>query len=104
MGRAAAGVALGLGLAGFWLDPALYEQRWVEIARAIGPLMRVEDSFLFGYAQLAGVSADERFDVIYHNQVLRTVSWIVVGADGRCGGRGVACAEKAQTRSGCRWS
>ena len=40
--------------------------------------MRVEDSFLFGYAQLAGVSADERFDVIYHNQVLRTVSWIVV--------------------------
>ena len=78
MGRAAAGVALGLGLAGFWLIPALYEQRWVEIARAIGPLMRVEDSFLFGYAQLAGVSADERFDVIYHNQVLRTVSWIVV--------------------------
>ena len=50
MGRAAAGVALGLGLAGFWLIPALYEQRWVEIARAIGPLMRVEDSFLFGYA------------------------------------------------------
>ena len=78
MGRAAAGVALGLGLAGFWLIPALYEQRWVEIARAIGPLMRVEDSFLFGYAKLAGVSADERFDVIYHNQVLRTVSWIVV--------------------------
>ena len=63
MGRAAAGVALGLGLAGFWLIPALYEQRWVEIARAIGPLMRVEDSFLFGYAKLAGVSADERFDV-----------------------------------------
>lgn len=78
MGRAAAGVALGLGLAGFWLIPALYEQRWVEIARAIGPLMRVEDSFLFGYAKLAGISADERFDVIYHNQVLRTVSWIVV--------------------------
>ncbi|MGB9028820.1 MAG: hypothetical protein WCC27_01770, partial [Acidobacteriaceae bacterium] len=78
IGRAAAGVALGLGLSGFWLIPALYQQRWVEIGRAIGPLMRVEDSFLFGYAKLAGVSADERFDVVYHNQVLRTVSWIVV--------------------------
>jgi hypothetical protein len=77
-GRAAGGTALGLGLAGFWLIPALYEQRWVEIGRAIGPLVRVEDSFLFGYAKLAGVSADERFDVVYHNQVLRTVSWIVV--------------------------
>ena len=76
--RAAGGVALGLGLAAFWLIPALYEQRWVEIARAIGPLMRVEDSFLFGYAKLAGASADERFDIVYHNQVLRTVSWIVV--------------------------
>ena len=78
IGRAASGVALGLGLTGFWLVPALYEQRWVEITRAIGPLMRVEDSFLFGYAKLAGVSADERFDAIYHNQVLRTVSWIAV--------------------------
>jgi uncharacterized membrane protein len=78
IGRAAGGVALGLGLTGFWLVPALYEQRWVEITRAIGPLMRVEDSFLFGYAKLAGVSADERFDAIYHNQVLRTVSWIAV--------------------------
>jgi uncharacterized membrane protein len=78
VGRAAGGTALGLGLAGFWLIPALYEQRWVEIARAIGPLMRVEDSFLFGYAKLAGASADERFDIVYHNQVLRTVSWIVV--------------------------
>jgi len=78
IGRAAGGVALGLGLAGFWLIPALYEQRWVEIARAIGPLMRVEDSFLFGYAKLAGASADERFNIVYHNQVLRTVSWIAV--------------------------
>jgi hypothetical protein len=76
--RSACGVALGLGLAGFWLIPAIYEQRWVEIGRAVGPLMRVEDSFLFGYVKLAGVSADERFDTIYHNQVLHAVSWIVV--------------------------
>lgn len=78
VGRAVGAVTLGLGLAGFWLVPALYEQRWVQIARAIGPLMRVEDSFLFGYASLFGVPADEQFDTIYHNQVLRTASWIVV--------------------------
>ncbi len=34
--RAAAATALGLGLAGFWLVPAYYEERWVEIWRAIG--------------------------------------------------------------------
>jgi hypothetical protein len=77
--RAAGGVALGLGLAAFWLVPAVYQQRWVEIGRAIGPLMRVEDSFLFGYVRLAGVSTQARFDAIYHNDVLRTASWIAVG-------------------------
>jgi hypothetical protein len=76
--RGVCGVALGLGLAGFWLIPAIYEQRWVEIGRAIGPLMHVEDSFLFGYVTLAGGYADERFDTVYHNQVLHAVSWIVV--------------------------
>jgi hypothetical protein len=65
--RAAGAVALGLGLAAFYIVPALYEQRWVEIARAIAPGMRIEDSFLFGHT---GES--------FHDQVLRTVSWIAV--------------------------
>ncbi|MGC2637885.1 MAG: hypothetical protein WA294_11955 [Acidobacteriaceae bacterium] len=78
--RSLCAVPLGLGLAGFWLIPAIYEQRWVQIDRAIGPLMRVQDSFLFGYAKLADFpnSSDERFDVNYHNQVLHTASWIAV--------------------------
>jgi hypothetical protein len=78
--RSLCAVPLGLGLAGFWLIPAIYEQRWVQIGRAIGPLMRVEDSFLFGYAKLADFpnSSDERFQVNYHNQVLHMASWIVV--------------------------
>ena len=67
MGRAAGGTALGLALAGFYLVPAVYEQRWVEIQRAIGEGMRVEDSFLFGHT---GES--------FHDQVLRTASWIAV--------------------------
>jgi 6-pyruvoyl-tetrahydropterin synthase related domain len=79
VGRAAAAVALGLGLAAFWLIPAVYEQRWVQIGEAIGPLMRVEDSFLFGYVKAAaGLSADDLFALHYHNWVLRTASWIAV--------------------------
>jgi hypothetical protein len=79
VGRAACAVALGLGLAGFWLIPAVYEQRWVQIGEAIGPLMRVEDSFLFGIVKApAGASPDDLFAIHYHNQVLRTASWIAV--------------------------
>ncbi len=65
--RAAGAVALGLGLAAFYIVPAAYEQRWVEIARAIAPGMRVEDSFLFGHTGEA-----------FHDQVLRTASWIAL--------------------------
>lgn len=75
--RSALAVPLGLALAGFWLIPAIYEQRWVEIQRAVGPLMRVEDSFLFGYVPLP-TSPQDRFDTIYHNGVLQTVSWITI--------------------------
>ena len=65
--RAAGAALLGVGLAAFYIVPAAYEQRWVEIARAIAPDMRVEDSFLFGHTQDA-----------FHNQVLHTASWIAV--------------------------
>jgi hypothetical protein len=65
--RAAVGMALGLGLAAFYIVPAAFEQRWVQIDRAIMPGMRVEDSFLFAH------TADA-----FHNQVLHTASWIFV--------------------------
>ena len=65
--RAAGGMALGLGLAAFYIVPAAFEQRWVQIERAINPGMRVEDSFLFAH------TADA-----FHDQVLRTASWILV--------------------------
>jgi hypothetical protein len=80
--RAAASVLLGLALTGFWLIPAVYEQRWVQIARATGPLMRVEDSFLFKFAKVSSlrppVSLQNRLDLVYHNQVLGLASWIVL--------------------------
>lgn len=76
--RALIAVPLGLGLSAFWLIPAVYEQRWVQIHRAIGPLMRVEDSFLFHPAHVFGPTptSDEAFATAYHNGVLRTASWI----------------------------
>jgi 6-pyruvoyl-tetrahydropterin synthase related domain len=65
--RAAAGMALGLGLATVYLIPAIYEQRWVEITRAIGPGLRIQDSFLFEHTGMA-----------YHDLVLRAASSIAV--------------------------
>jgi 6-pyruvoyl-tetrahydropterin synthase related domain len=65
--RAIGGMALGLGLAAFYIVPAAFEQRWVQIERAITPGICVEDSFLFAH------TADA-----FHDQVLRTASWILL--------------------------
>jgi len=47
--RAAIAAALGIGLAGFYLAPAAYEQRWVDIGQATDdPGEKIENSFLFG--------------------------------------------------------
>lgn len=45
----AGGLLLGLALSAFYLIPAAWERRYVQIAMAIIPNMRVEDNFLFGH-------------------------------------------------------
>lgn len=65
--HAAAACAIGTALAGFYLLPAAYEQRWVQIKQAIGEGMRVEDSFFF-----------EHTGQQYHDQVLHTASLITL--------------------------
>ncbi len=68
--RALIAVLLGLGLAAFYLVPAAWEQRWVNIHAASDVGMRVEDSWLF--ARSAGV------EMALHNAVLLQASWVLV--------------------------
>jgi hypothetical protein len=65
--RAGAGLVLGLGMAAFYVLPAAYERKYVQIAMAIIPNMRFQDNFLFGHTGDAP-----------HDAVLRTASWIAV--------------------------
>jgi hypothetical protein len=62
-----AGTTLGLGLAAFYILPAAYERRYVQIAMAIIPNMRIQDNFLFHH------TGD-----IPHDQVLHTASLLAV--------------------------
>jgi len=45
--RAGLAVALGLGLASFYVIPAAYEERWVNIAEVLSPGLRPQENFLF---------------------------------------------------------
>lgn len=64
---AAGAVVLGACLAAFYLCPAIYEQKWVEIANAVSAGSRPADNFLFVHT----TDAD-------HDAFNRTISWLAV--------------------------
>jgi hypothetical protein len=61
------GTTFGLALAAFYIIPAAYERRFVQIAMAIIPFYRIQDNFLFRH------TSD-----IAHDQVLHTASLIAI--------------------------
>ena len=63
----AVAVALGLLLSAFYLLPVIHEQGWINIAEAVSPGSRPQDSFLFTHT----TDAD-------HDAFNRLVSWIAV--------------------------
>ena len=60
-------VLLSAALAAFYLLPAIYEQRWVDIAQALSPGYRPIDNFLFVHTTDAE-----------HDAFNRVISWIAV--------------------------
>ena len=65
--KAATGTLLGLGLAAFYILPAAYERRYVQIAAALAPGSNVQNNFLFHHTGSPN-----------HNAVLNTASTIAV--------------------------
>lgn len=76
--RYTAGLALGLALPAFYLLPAAYERRYVQVAMALITNMRVEDNFLFGH------TGDAPHDRVLHTASTLAVSLLVVTCAALC--------------------
>jgi uncharacterized membrane protein len=74
LARAGCGVALGLGLAAFYVLPAAYERRWVQIAMAMVSGMRIGDNFLFHHTN------DPPHDEVLHWASVIAVVMLVAAA------------------------
>ncbi|CAN5681664.1 hypothetical protein BH10ACI4_BH10ACI4_03910 [soil metagenome] len=74
----AAGTALGLGLAGFYLIPAARERRYVEIDMAVIPGLRVQDNTLFHDSTAGITDTAARAEAAFHDAVLHTASTIAL--------------------------
>src|SRR5882724_12030827 len=94
--RGASGMALGFGLAGFYLIPAIYEQRWVQISAALYAGLAPADNFL--YARTSDAEHDSFNRIASHIAVLLVV-WTLCAAVAACRGSSRKIAGKLQSDS-----
>jgi hypothetical protein len=72
--RFTAGTALGLALAAFYILPAAYERRWVQIDMATISGMRIADNFLFHH------TADPLHDAVLHTASVSAIIVLIAAA------------------------
>jgi hypothetical protein len=94
--RAAVGAAAGMGLVAFYLIPAAWEQRWVDIHQVTeDPGQTLENNWLFA------VHADP--SLALHDAVLRTASTIAVVMIAAALAGVLACWLRSRLPGGRRW-
>jgi hypothetical protein len=77
--RASVAAAVGIGLAGFYLVPAAWEQRWIAIHQALDVGMRVADSWLFAHHLGPDLELHDHVLVVASSIVVLTVGLAAVG-------------------------
>jgi hypothetical protein len=77
LGNGAAGIALGFGLASFYLIPAIYEQRWVNISGVLSEGLTPAENFL--YAKTTDNEHDA-FNRIASNIAVLLIFWALLAA------------------------
>jgi len=77
VGKGGAGILLGFGLAAFYMVPAVYEQRWVNIGGALQGGLAPAKNFL--YTKTAD-SEHDFFNRIASNVAVVLVAWAIFGA------------------------